>query len=123
MKDVTYAVCAIVCAAVFLVIATIAPKGRGSPSPGQRPGESGSVAMMFSAQRANSSANHWPVGPKDRQNHPCPQGVALGWENGRAFGPLSPVGHVSLALLSPATQAESSSTISKTQGKENSFLG
>jgi hypothetical protein len=35
------------------------------------------------------SENGWPVGPMQALRRLVPQGVALGWENGRAFGPLN----------------------------------
>jgi hypothetical protein len=41
----------------------LAPKGRCSPRPGRRPGRS-ACAKRWSAQRAKSSVNGWPVGPK-----------------------------------------------------------
>jgi hypothetical protein len=40
-----------------------APKGRDSPSPGHRPGKTGPIEPVSSAQRANRSVNRWPVGP------------------------------------------------------------
>ncbi|MCC6126439.1 MAG: hypothetical protein IT426_15885 [Pirellulales bacterium] len=47
---------------------------------------------MRSAQRAKNSPhreeNGWPVGPEKNRRFPVPQGVALGWANGWAFGPL-----------------------------------
>ena len=55
-------------AARFLGGTLTAPKGLGSPSPGHRPGDAGPMDPASSAQRANRSANAWPVGPIDGQN-------------------------------------------------------
>ena len=69
--------------AIFLGDILTAPKGRSSPSPGQRPGENGPIKPVLSAQRANPSTNAWPVGPNQKNAwHLVPQGVALGWANG-----------------------------------------
>jgi hypothetical protein len=65
-------------------------RGPSSPSPGQRPGERGRMSSALSAQRASRSERNWPVGPATCESHPVPQGVALGWAKGWAFGPRMP---------------------------------
>ncbi len=57
--------------AVVVESCGVALKGHSSPSPGQRPGESGAVDVtLSSAQRAKSSPNGWPVGPLDEHDAP-----------------------------------------------------
>jgi hypothetical protein len=42
---------------------------------------------LFSAQRANTSVNYWPVGPvRNARALLCSLGVAQGWANRRPFG-------------------------------------
>jgi thiamine-phosphate diphosphorylase len=52
-----------------------------SPSPGQRPGETGEIEAMSSAQRANRSETVAPLGREFGEIAPSSQGVALGWAN------------------------------------------
>ena len=71
----------------FLGGAPIAPKGHRSPSPGHRPGER---ENNFAHLRPNGPTNRRTVGPLGRRCGsvgPFSQGGALGWVNGRAFGP------------------------------------
>ena len=63
--------------------AVSAPKGRGSPSPGQRPGETARAMIPSSGQRPNSLPGEllarWAGCCVSAS--PGPQGVALGWVN------------------------------------------
>ena len=64
------------------------PKALCSPSPGQRPGDEGQRVTGFGPTGQPFDALRI-VGPLDRHSHRChnrPQGVALGWANGRPFG-------------------------------------
>ncbi len=68
----------------FLVTA---PKERNSPSPGQRPGNREHDSRV-SAQRADDSANRWPVGPPaSLATPPFPRALPRA---GRAAGPPAP---------------------------------
>ena len=56
--------------------------GKGTPA----------IFVVRSAQRAKNSPyreeNRWPVGPEQNRRFPVTQGVAPGWANGWAFGPI-----------------------------------
>jgi 2-amino-4-hydroxy-6-hydroxymethyldihydropteridine diphosphokinase len=67
-----------------------APKGRGSPSPGQRPGEIGSTQAVLSAQRANHSANSSPVGTTGEQDQLSSPGHCLGLGEWQGLRPTEP---------------------------------
>jgi hypothetical protein len=77
-----------------------APKEHGSPSPGQRPGETDPIESAVPAQRANRSANRWPVGPTEEQDHPAYPGrcPGLGEQKG-----LRPIETTSMDTTTPAT--------------------
>ena len=66
----------------------LGPKALWFSQPRATPWGTGSLAIFLPAQRANSSLRR-TVGPLGRYNSLVlshPQGVALGWENGRPFG-------------------------------------
>jgi hypothetical protein len=71
--------------------ALAAPKGHGSPSPGQRPGETGPVQPVLSAQRANGSPNGWPVGPTEEQSLPPSPGRCPGLGERLGLQPTEPL--------------------------------
>ena len=68
------------------------PKGRGSPSSGQRPGDIGLAARVLSAQRANPSVNSWPVGPTGEQEDPLrSSGRCPGLGERQGLRPIEPL--------------------------------
>jgi hypothetical protein len=76
---------------------TSAPQGRGFPSPGQRPEETGDAMSCFrpngpAVPRNTARRTVGPSGRRRPKAHSFPQGVALGWENCWAFGPVMPGG-------------------------------
>ena len=81
-----------------------APKEHGSPSPGQRPGEIGPIESALPAQRANPSANAWPVGPTDEQNQLASPGRRPGLGERLGLRPTEPLPRNLAALRTKSHQ-------------------